>query len=742
MAVETFGSGIKKEIQSQLQARAEVVSGIGFNDPTSTENAKTRENLLSINSNTGWVKVRSSAAEYSLSAPDLTYTVDLSTVKATYNSDLARNNVLGGNDSAGVVREGEPNSNPAYINTNSRGFRPKPGITGINVSTKNTYGTLREAEISLTIWSLEDLELYEKLYFRPGFSILVEWGHSYYIDNNKKAYKSPSTVSDESWFSDASIEKIEEEINKKRNSSSYNYDGFYGYVYNFSWNFRPDGGFDCILKVVSKGLVLESIKSPKTKNFVSLEELENKDSEKSLRERKSLFHFFFTKFERVTENYPQFNNKNEDYFEKYPTIQILDQFEIFRHSVLMPNGIFSSKSNLYYIKLKTLLDIFNYGTLNAKKNSGNNQFSTDGKLVSFDTTYGERFITFDNHYSLEPAAAVPPTLPATEDTFKKFTLGYKKEWFSNSSNQILTTEDPPVHVLMQRHVGAETDDIMNIMISTKMVEEELDKTLDGPQDEGVGFFDALKGVLSRIQAAFGEINKFNIIYDEETNLHRVVDRNILNELDISKEDIPIIPVTGLKSTVVNLNVSSKISNQLASQISIAAQGAPGAYESNVSGILKWNNDVRDRHIPYRASSNISPTTFNSDQDNEFDKNFLTKLEAAYDTINTITEGSKRGTYNQQAFESIRQEGISDIQKRITNFKKSENKEEKSIGTIPVELQIKMLGISGLKVGNTFRITKNLLPSRYDDWGYIITGLSHTIENGKWYTDIKTQFYKL
>ena len=741
MAVETFGSGIKKEIQSQLQARAEVVSGIGFNSPTSAENVKTRENLLSINSNTGWVKIRSSAAEYSLSAPDLTYTVDFSTIKATHNSDLARNNILGGNDSAGVVREGESNRNPAYVNTNSRGFRPKPGINGINVSTKNTYGTLREAEISLTIWSLEDLELYEKLYFRPGFSILVEWGHSYYIDNNKKTYKSPSVVSDEIWFSDAPIGKIEQEINKKRINSSFNYDGFYGYIYNFSWNFRPDGGFDCTLKVVSKGLVLESIKSPKTKNFVSLEELENEDTEKSLRERKSLFHFFFTKFEKVTSNI-QFDNKNQELFRDYPTIGSLDKFEIFRHSVLVPDGLFSSKSSIYYIKLKTLLDIFNYGSLNSKKSSGSNQFTTDGKLVSFDISYGERFITFDNHYSLEPIASVPPKLPSTEDPFLKFTLGNKITRTSNRSNQIVTTKDTPVHVLMQGHVGAETDDIMNIMISTRMIEEELDKTLDGPQDEGVGFFDALKGVLSRIQAAFGEINKFSIIYDEETNLHRIVDRNILNELGIPKEDIPTIPVTGLKSTVVNLNVSSKISNQLASQISIAAQGAPGAYESNVSGILKWNNDVRDRHIPYRASSNISPITFNSNEDNNFDKNFLKKLEAAYDTINTITEGKRRGTFNQQAFESIRQEGISDIQKRITNFKKLENKEEKSIGTIPVELQIKMLGISGLKVGNTFRITKNLLPSRYDDWGYIITGLTHTIENGKWYTDIKTQFYKL
>ena len=53
----------------------------------------------------------------------------------------------------------------------------------------------------------------------------------------------------------------------------------------------------------------------------------------------------------------------------------------------------------------------------------------------------------------------------------------------------------------------------------------------------------------------------------------------------------------------------------------------------------------------------------------------------------------------------------------------------------------MEGIAGLKIAQAFRINKGILPKKYDDWGYIITGLDHEIgTDNKWFTNIKTQFY--
>ena len=61
--------------------------------------------------------------------------------------------------------------------------------------------------------------------------------------------------------------------------------------------------------------------------------------------------------------------------------------------------------------------------------------------------------------------------------------------------------------------------------------------------------------------------------------------------------------------------------------------------------------------------------------------------------------------------------------------------------IPVTLTIKILGISGLKIGQTFRINDQPLPAKYKKYAYFINGLSHEIgTDNKWYTIINTQFY--
>ena len=55
----------------------------------------------------------------------------------------------------------------------------------------------------------------------------------------------------------------------------------------------------------------------------------------------------------------------------------------------------------------------------------------------------------------------------------------------------------------------------------------------------------------------------------------------------------------------------------------------------------------------------------------------------------------------------------------------------------------MLGITGFKVGLSFKIKPGILPSKYDDFAYIITGLENDIgADNKWYTTIKTQFYNV
>ena len=60
--------------------------------------------------------------------------------------------------------------------------------------------------------------------------------------------------------------------------------------------------------------------------------------------------------------------------------------------------------------------------------------------------------------------------------------------------------------------------------------------------------------------------------------------------------------------------------------------------------------------------------------------------------------------------------------------------------IPFELEIVLDGISGLVQGQIFKIDASILPSRYhqSNIGFIITGLSHSLQDNDWTTSIKTQ----
>ena len=59
------------------------------------------------------------------------------------------------------------------------GYVPMPGITSVNIKTKTAYGSLRGATINFECHNLKQLSILEKLYMRPGYPCLLEWGWVY-----------------------------------------------------------------------------------------------------------------------------------------------------------------------------------------------------------------------------------------------------------------------------------------------------------------------------------------------------------------------------------------------------------------------------------------------------------------------------------------------------------------------------------------------------------------------------------
>ena len=155
------------------------------------------------------------------------------------------------------------------------GIVPMPGITDINVRTKSAYGSLREAKVNFECHNRRQLEVLEMLYMRPGYMVILEWGWNPYIKNDGTLYKERRLLEDyftDTGYSDGKNSRIytnnitQQEIfnavNVLKEFHNGNYDGFLGFVKNFGFQAREDGGYTCYTELVSVGEIIDSLRIP------------------------------------------------------------------------------------------------------------------------------------------------------------------------------------------------------------------------------------------------------------------------------------------------------------------------------------------------------------------------------------------------------------------------------------------------------------------------------------------------
>jgi len=232
-----IGGKLDPGVIKQLERRKNIVS---------KRSNRTPEEIQYLN-NTGWVKLTSSVNTELLNFKG----------KKEYSNILAKNNIMfsGTSSDNGSIRGGFGSS---YSTSDTLGERPMAGITSVRVTSQNTFGTLKVATINITINSIEQLDTLEALFMRPGFTALLEYGHTIYPDNNSDSIiTTPEQI--DSFFTPSNRSAIQKLINEKKKSSSNNYDAMYGVIKNFVWNMNTSGGYDCRVDLISVGEILESI---------------------------------------------------------------------------------------------------------------------------------------------------------------------------------------------------------------------------------------------------------------------------------------------------------------------------------------------------------------------------------------------------------------------------------------------------------------------------------------------------
>ena len=247
-----FKEPFAPSIKAQLEARQRLIG----------KQSKSSQDIVYLNGKTAWVQLRSS--------------VDIIGVGANNARGLASDNVLlGGTLTASNTLKsgiGNPqlaayshqNYNKSFGNLgydfNVLGTRPMPGITDISIQNKGAYGSLRQATVNFQCWDIKQLDLLEQLYMRPGYTVLLEWGWRPYINNSGELEK--SLYQDTGFFGRKNVD-LQAYLNQLRQlsiASQGNYDAMFGYVMNYSWKYRMDGGYDCSTEIISTGEILESYK--------------------------------------------------------------------------------------------------------------------------------------------------------------------------------------------------------------------------------------------------------------------------------------------------------------------------------------------------------------------------------------------------------------------------------------------------------------------------------------------------
>ena len=153
------------------------------------------------------------------------------------------------------------------------GFSPMPGITSATIKSENR-GSLRTAIINLKCHNTNQFDIIESLYLRLKYTILLEWGHTVYYDNENTLVTNPTNDVYKYFLkmkdtelkslpdtdpSGSNQNQIFKKIEEAREDSGGNYDGFLGWVTNFKWTLLKDGSYDIEINAITIGDVIESL---------------------------------------------------------------------------------------------------------------------------------------------------------------------------------------------------------------------------------------------------------------------------------------------------------------------------------------------------------------------------------------------------------------------------------------------------------------------------------------------------
>ena len=331
------------------------------------------------------------------------------------------------------------------------------------------------------------------------------------------------------------------------------------------------------------------------------------------------------------------------------------------------------------------------------------------------------------------------------------------ENFGSSFNPNNPTEKFPLH-----------GKIMNIYFEY----EYLLSVIKGLRNEKTGtisLYDFVDELCQTTNSCLGGVNKLSIRLEDD-RIMRIYDQSPIYGTQNVKGSV--INLYGINPTgslgnqgsfVTDFNIKTELTNDFATQVTIGAQAQNNNVGSDATGLSSWNSGLVDRFFPEKIDSlrkNNSATTPTTQERIDKIQNQLKYLWLGYSEGKVSTGGRSLddgntfvNAYYFQHFETTRYSAFVKLQRdwlqeiiklENENFNKIQVKADKStlgtnqIGMIPINISVTLEGISGIRIYDKLEVDTRFLPSYYPQtliW--IIKGVSHEIQNNKWYTKLET-----
>lgn len=581
---------------------------------------------------------------------------------------LAKNFILqGGSISVdGELQGGLTNGNIfngayGWGGISERGYVPMPGIESIQTQYQNN-GALSTTTIKIKAFSREQFSLIDVLYMRPGYNLLLEFGHSVYLDNdgNLQTWNNLFTTP-LSKFIEGNTDQYQllDIIKKEREKFYGNYEAIFGKITKFKWDMNPDGSYSIEIKLTGNGDVIENLKINLQQDNIKIgqdkvtpseEETESTEQQDpplvADREKSSLNRFLY-KLSNFTDGSStklvQFNSAinlegNSSLYQSYNSIAggiPLPPFDNFPRR--QPDGKFIRKSEIN--TRVHVLQQFNVITDGGEKEvtqtfiqlihllafieSDLMLYDGDTPLVRFDFNYYEPhkdenyMLTFPGQFSSDPRVCVipltnnnvnglesikmRPTPSETPPDYIEDKINYLSNFTTNENGGVLTDNNV--------YVGR----IGGIFINANFIAETLANT-ERDEKGNISILDFLNTILQKICEVLGGVNQLKVTFDEDTGTIRFYEEIPQRFNNPITKDYSVLNVYGVSpnegSFVKNINLNSELSNKFATQISIGAQAGGNELSDNASSFSTYNKGLEDRVIKTKTnkSSNTSGRT--------------------------------------------------------------------------------------------------------------------------------------